>query len=408
MAYTDRQMKDATQIAYMECFPEAEKRLIESGKEKPFTVRELIEASVDMKDVKLKAIEFGQVPVAMSFQELMKYSNLLEKDIERISLLQKESLDWKVVDIHDKNDVNGFYACTLETSDSDAIVAFRGSESYGNNVIDDWLLADFGLLNSTKTNQQAETERYADELIKKGIIDKYDFLAATGHSLGGNLATHLNVISDEEGREALRGKLQQVVNMDGPGMSHDYLEKYANQIARTSTKVTHYKWSAVGNLLFDIPGENIEFLESDESVHGDKNELQRAFWRHDTKTMCFDEDGKAERGKQDALSKVLGPVSRVIDKRAREALFTALSGKVFSQIVSIAGVKDLISTIGIGKVAEATADKKSACLDVLGATFNDNEINRSSVNVVTNFFNGIKDKLFNFKDEKNSTEMARV
>ena len=165
MAYTDIEMKDATQIAYMQCFPEAEKKLIEKGKQKPFAVRELIEASVDMKDIKLRALELNEVPDVMSFQELMKFSNLSKEDIERISLLQPEALDWKVIDIHDRNNVNGFYACTLETSDKAAIIAFRGSDDQGNSLVNDWILADFGLLRSTKTNQQAETERYADELL---------------------------------------------------------------------------------------------------------------------------------------------------------------------------------------------------------------------------------------------------
>lgn len=406
MSYTDKQMKDATQIAYMKCFSKAEKILVESGKEKPFTVRELIEASFSKKDAKLKAIEFGDVPEALNFQELVKYSSLEEGDIERISLLDKECFDWKVVDIHDKNDINGFYACTLETGDSDAIVAFRGSESDGNNVINDWLLADFGLLNSIKTNQQAETERYADELLETGILDKYDFIAATGHSLGGNLATHLNVISAMEGRENLSQKLKQVVNMDGPGMSHDYLEKYANEIAKTSYRLTHYKWSTIGDLLFDIPGENVDLLDSDESIHGDMNILKRAFWRHDTKTISFTENGDATKGKKDELSKVLGPVSRLVDENARDILLTSLFGKITGEVLSINQLKDVVASVGKNIVGET--GKKSAALDVLSTTFKDNEINRSSVNGVTRFFNRIKDNFLSLGNDNRNEEVARA
>jgi len=403
MAYTDRQMKDATQVAYMQCFPEAEKTLVESGKKKPFTVRELIEASFNINDAKLKAIESGYIPEAMSFKELVKFSSLPEEDIERISLFQDETLNWKVVDIHDKNAESGFYACTLETSDSEAIIAFRGSESYGLNVIHDWLFADFGLLNSTKTNQQAETEKYADELIKRGIIDKYDFLAATGHSLGGNLATHLNIISAIPGREKLYDKLKQVVNMDGPGMSHDYIKKYIEQIARTSTKLSHYKWSTIGNLLFDIPGEKRKYLYSNEKIHADKNEIQRAFWRHDTRTICFDENGQAQEGEQDKLSKILGPVSRLVDKVALRAIMAILGEKGLGTIGSVEALKDLISINGYSEKG-----KKSAALDVLGATFKDKEINKTSVNEVTKFFNNVKDKFFGLGNDNKTDVMVRA
>lgn len=406
MAYTDRQLKDATQLAYMQCFANAEKKLIEQGKEKPFTVRELIEASIDYKDTKFNVTEAGLVSEAMTLPEFAQYSaGLSDEDKERISLLSKEAFDWRIVDIHDKNDENGFYACMIETDKKDAIIAFRGSESYGNNLIQDWLLADFGLLNSTKTNQQAEVERYADELIENGMLDKYDFLAATGHSLGGNLATHLNVISYTPDRMSLYEKLGQVVNMDGPGMSHDYVEKYADQIARTSSKLTQYKWSAIGNLLFNPPGEDVEFLESNESIHSDKKGLAKAFWRHDTKTLYFDENGKAIRGEQDDLSKVLGPVSRLVDKKARDLLLKGLSAKLFGGIISIDEFKDIFSTIGKRLSPGA---KKSASLDVLGATMKDREINRESVNVTTKYFNNFKDKLLNMDNSKKSTEIARA
>lgn len=399
MSYTDKQMKDATQLAYMKCFSDAEKRLINSGKQRPFTVRELIEASFSKKDARLKAMEFGDVPDALNFKELLKYSNLSEGDIERISLLNDECLDWKVVDIHDKNDVNGFYGCVLETKDSEAIIAFRGSESDGNNLINDWLLADLGLLNSTKTNQQAETERYADELLEKGIIDKYDFIATTGHSLGGNLATHLNVISAVKGREKLYEKLKQVVNMDGPGMSHDYLQEYANEIARTSHKLTHYKWSAIGDLLFSVPGEEVEFLDSDESILGDMNSLKKAFWRHDTRTIDFTEEGEAKRGKKDKLSNVLGPVYRLVDKKVRDFIMTAVLAKIENEFISIDQLKDGIASIA--KDFMAKSDKKPAMLDVLTATFKDREINRSSLDVATKTFNELKDKVFGLEKEEN-------
>lgn len=63
--------------------------------------------------------------------------------------------DWKIVDVRDKNSENGFYAVTIELDNNSAVIGFRGSESINQDqVIYDWIDADFGLVNSVATEQQ--------------------------------------------------------------------------------------------------------------------------------------------------------------------------------------------------------------------------------------------------------------
>lgn len=65
--------------------------------------------------------------------------------------------DWKIIDIKSLNDLsidgsNGFYAVMIETGEGQAMVGFRGSESFETwQTEEDWFIADVGLLNSTET-----------------------------------------------------------------------------------------------------------------------------------------------------------------------------------------------------------------------------------------------------------------
>lgn len=198
MEYTDKELKEATQIAYLGFIEKSEINLRADGKKGPFTIKELIK-DVELDDFDKKIME-----------------NLTE-----------EMLNWKIVDINDTINQNGFYGCVIETSPENAIVAFRGSEGFDtySGLVYDWAQSDFGLLNSKETPQQAETERYADELVKRKVLDKYKSIAVTGHSLGGNLASHFAVVNAYEGtRNSTFEKINQVVNFDGPGVSEEYLK----------------------------------------------------------------------------------------------------------------------------------------------------------------------------------------
>lgn len=333
MLYTDKELKEATQIAYLSFLADAKENLRADGRKGPFTIRELIQSCIRVNTLMSFAKENGIQESEITIKDMVKFSDLKDSDKEIIERFSTEMFEWKIIDVQDLNETNGFYACCIETSNESAIVAFRGSENMQkiSNLINDWCRADFGLLNSRSTRQQEEAEKYGDKLFRKGIVDKYKNFAVTGHSLGGNLATHFTISTGTESKKELSDKIVQSVNFDGPGFSDEYLEENEEKICRTSDKLTHYKWSAVGDLLFDIPGEKTEFLAIDEDLHKDnfiKNIKYKVITRHSTQSLLFDEKGKAAKGKQDLVSKGMSALSKTLDKFIPEAITTELFAAV--------------------------------------------------------------------------------
>ena len=334
MRYSDLELKGATQIAYLSLLEKGQDALESTGKAGPYTVREIILSCVDQESAKQACINKGIPENEITFDMLVQNSDISKEDKERIELFTDEMLNWKIADINDFNQENGMYACVIETKEDDAIIAFRGSENMKKyqNLVKDWANADFGLLNSSETSQQKAAEAYMESLQQKHILDKYDSLAVTGHSLGGNLAAHFTVSSAEPGRESIYTKINQCVNFDGQGVSNEYIKEHQSAITKTGSKITHYKWSAVGALLLPIPGEKTEFLGINDDLHKE-TALERFKYklirRHDTRSLMFDENGQAIRGKQDIFSIIMSGISKfaelAIPQKITNELFFAVS-----------------------------------------------------------------------------------
>jgi hypothetical protein len=294
MGYTDKELRDATQIAYMDLLDGYDSLV--SKIKPPYTIRQIIDAT-ENKNIKEK----------------------LEKKIKEGDI----SIDldsWKITQIHDKNNVNGFYGCIIETSDNEAIVAFRGSESETDEQFRfDWIDADIGLPNSTETTQQVEVNKFLREIQTNGYLDKYTTVASTGHSLGGNLSDYFTIHSVDFG---LSNKIKQSINFDGPGFSQEYLELNKMQIDEVSKVMKHYQWSAVGNILFPVPG--VEFIVADTKEYGDTSTyLQEEYTKelsydlickHDTRSLEFDDKGNIIEGKMDAFAWFLGKLTKGFDR----------------------------------------------------------------------------------------------
>lgn len=234
--------------------------------------------------------------------------------------------DWKIYEPVNDNikGGTGLYACILDTSNA-RILACRGSEGAGNfltndisrrNIDQDWIEADFMLLNSVQTKQE--------EALRKYMTDNADLLsekpwAATGHSLGGALADHAAVVSAEENI----GNFSGAVNFDGPGHSQEYIKKHNVALKSVSGKMTHKKASIVGNLLFDLPGAKQEYIRtSNESRFVDKNGrpistiegIKALFLKHDTQYWVLDEDGNTAEGEQLTAEWGTEKLSRIIER----------------------------------------------------------------------------------------------
>lgn len=343
MVCTDRKAIEASQIAYLEPLERAQSSLKADGRKGPFTIRELINESFNTDVARKLAIEAGISKDKITFKDLVKYSDLKDSDKAIIANLSPEVFEWKILDIRDTRIENGFYACCIEISEENAIVAFRGSESMKkfSSLINDWLRADLGLLNSRGTMQHEEAEKYADEIIRRGLLEKYKGIVVLGHSLGGNLATHFTISTATEERKELFNKIEQTVNLDGPGFAKEYAKEHKGKIDKAAPKLTHLKWSAVGDLLFDIPGEHSEYLAINEELYKDdpiKRIKYKAITRHRTTSLLFDDNGNAKRGEQDIVAKGLSALSKSMDILIPEWLTVELysaANWVFDKILTI-------------------------------------------------------------------------
>lgn len=247
-------------------------------------------------------------------QGTVPLSELLgEKDKKKLRALGIEDSEfnqWKIRSIYDRNDENGFYSCIIETSPGSAAVAFRGSESMSklDNTVNDWIGSDLKLVNSICTQQHGAVRDFFEE--EKDILKEYEHLTLTGHSLGGNLAEYGTIISSEYGLDSI---IDQCVNLDGPGFSNEFIDKYKLQIEKMKGKMKHYRWSLVGSLLFELPGvEQIDLKVSNDANKLDK-ENYSVLTRHDTKYL--ETDGKNfVKGEQEKVALTTSYLSKQLDK----------------------------------------------------------------------------------------------
>lgn len=332
-----------TQIAYLECLENGVANLKADGREGPFSIADLISSCINREVAVATAKANGIQESDITLKKLVEYSDLSDSDKSIINRLKDYMFDWKIIDIHNTKIVNGFYACCIEQSDKKAVVAFRGSESMKFiDLVNDWFRADFALLNSRGTRQQEEAENYGDELIRRKLLDKYDSISVVGHSLGGNLATHFTIsMAGKENRRKLFNKISESVNYDGPGFSNEYISAHSDEIQMAASKIKHPKWSCVGDLLFDIPGGQTEFLAINDDLYKDnilKRIKYKTITRHSTKSLKFDENGNVEKGKQDPVSKAFSLISKTADRVIPEWLtieLFAASDWLFDKILKI-------------------------------------------------------------------------
>jgi hypothetical protein len=294
MSHTDSELKDATQVAYIDWGAAASKL---GGRLGEFTIGQLIDYAEPFPDGSENCI-----------QNLRDSANWDEK-----------VQNWKIIVEYDTNDQNGFYGCLIQTSDNEAIVGFRGSEGMDtyNSFNNDWLDSDVHLLLDWETKQQLQAEQCMRSFDKLGYFQNYDNLSVTGHSLGGNLAEHVT-ITGAETQNGYFSKIGRCVSFDGPSFSDDYIIDHRGGISRASGVMTHFQFSIIGALLQRLPGVTYKTLASDPSqVHGLKLTsdipMPDFLKQHSTNSIGFDENGNAKYGEIDPLSAFLGYFTRGVD-----------------------------------------------------------------------------------------------
>ncbi len=298
MKYTDKELVDSTQIAYLNILQKGIDKLDAKNEKNggTYTIEQIVRAVADENGEKS-----GQ-----DLRTVIETSKLEKAQKQKLLSLSDEAYQWKILDIQDSNKVDGFFACTIDKGQGDAIVAFRGSESLDSpeNILHDWLNADAGLLNSKQTYQQRDAEQYIQKLIDQGTLKDANSIGVTGHSLGGNLAQHFTVMC--AGTE-FESKIEKCVSFDGPGFSDEYIKAHQNQINTMMSKsdIVHYKWSLVGGCLNSLPGETVLYpnvymfdgdaltptkIDKSEASFGEKLGFD-TFTCHDTRSLDFNSEG---------------------------------------------------------------------------------------------------------------------
>lgn len=292
MAYTDKELLDSTQIAGIDLNEEFKQ--LQIGKAiPPILLKDLIikkGCNLEEMDSDLSALEVGTEKYEQQRAKCEIYHKILDES--------GPYSNWKVAKIIDDSGdpgQSGFYGCVFETGSHDAIVAMRGSETLGDptHVLQDWFENDVDLLYGKETPQQKKAEE-----LMAWAEDHSDYtnVAVCGHSLGGNLAFHVAITASDN----MKNRLTQVVSFDGPNMPEEYVEKYRDEIAAISDRMTHYKWSLVGNTFATVPGVK----EVTVKVKDYADAIQKSLVRHDPAAVTFDSDGNLVEGEQDGFSKI--------------------------------------------------------------------------------------------------------
>ena len=224
MACTEMQSKDASKIAYLSTLSSQNANWTGDGNP---SVKQLILQSLGKDPYENISYE--------EFSNLVKDSDLPDKDT--ILEVRADALEWKYLADMDTNTENGFFGCALETGDNEAIVAFRGSQSFTSyeNAVHDWGDADLKLLQG-QTVQDRQVEAFAELL--NGKLGGYSIDVA-GHSLGGELATHFTIHCCEKYPD-MYDRIVHCYNLDGPGRDDSYIEEHASSIAVAKDKITNY------------------------------------------------------------------------------------------------------------------------------------------------------------------------
>jgi len=320
--YTDKNMQVVTQLAYMN-FNED---MIGMSIGEILNDEEYHEIIYDGFMKKFKGVTAEENPYEYI---RMKESQKLLEDLKTDPLYS----NWKIVDVKDLNKEYGFYGLTIETDSNSAIVGFRGSESIDlNQFMKDWFIADFGLVNSVSTKQQACAREYMQE-----VYDMFNYLdyVTSGHSLGGNLAEHA-LLTAPEGMNVVKG-----YSFDGPGNSDEYLQIHDDQIAARGDRLIHYQWSPIGGLLNRLPNENYKFvdvnIEDKYGVEVNEDDWGSYFQRHDTCFVNLDDGFVKESEKEgfigfveDALSELSVKLDSADSAIAAVVMQTPLSNLIVS------------------------------------------------------------------------------
>ncbi|MCM1327774.1 MAG: DUF2974 domain-containing protein, partial [Lachnoclostridium sp.] len=235
---------------------------------------------------------------------------------------------WKLVSYDNKENSDGMYAVAIETDDDDAIIAFRGSESVdAKQIIEDWLVADMGIINNELTSQEKSAFQYADQFANQFT---YNNIALTGHSLGGDLAltTAVEAASDASSSN-LADRIKQSVSFDGPGHTQEFIDEHKEEIHEMQGVMKHYQWSCVGSILKSLCEESGNYEKKDSQL------FDSPIYKHSTASLEFDKYGNLKPAYEyDEVADAIHTITNFIDNNQ---LVQEVAGDVVISVQDLAG-----------------------------------------------------------------------
>ena len=225
------------------------------------------------------------------------------------------------VHIDQTSGAGGKSALFVDPVSNEAIVAFKGTEA-----AQEWA-DNFSGVSATDGSDGVSTELQESAL--KWYQDKvkdggYSNITVTGHSKGGNKAKYITLMDDSVDR---------CISHDGQGFSDEFVEKYADNIAKNQYKITNHNTdNDFVNILLNDVGDT-HYYKGNKDSFGQmgfaENHAPNAF-------MFFDENGgmritetKQEPGMKE-LDLMLNSYIRSVPKEDRQK-----TGAMLAEVINL-------------------------------------------------------------------------
>lgn len=196
--------------------------------------------------------------------------------------------------------------------DGKAVMTIQGSDG----TVADWGQNTHLGVRDSETWSTRKCEEYAQN---------YTSIDLNGHSQGGHEAITVAVLGDD----SFKGKIGQVVSLDGNGHTRAFAEEYASEIAKLDGKIIHYNPgnSIVGELEHGINAGNTVYVETNGKGLFDQGNIHPATsWRYEL-------SGNAQTTERSAGSILLSNVANFLVDNCSESQVKQLGETLFGRFL---------------------------------------------------------------------------
>lgn len=196
--------------------------------------------------------------------------------------------------------------------DGKAVMTIQGSDG----TVADWGQNTHLGVRDSETWSTRKCEEYAQN---------YTSIDLNGHSQGGHEAITVAVLGDD----SFKGKIGQVVSLDGNGHTKAFAEEYASEIAKLDGKIIHYNPgnSIVGELEHGINAGNTVYVETNGTGLFDQGNIHPATsWRYEL-------NGGAQTTERSAGSIIFSDVMNFVADNCSESQVKQLGETLFGRFL---------------------------------------------------------------------------